>query len=332
MNISNFDPVYVIFGMICFIISGSIHEFSHALAAYKLGDNTAKMNGRLTLNPLAHMDIIGTVFFPLIASVAGAPVIGWMKPVPVYTANFENPSRDHAIVAFAGPFSNLLQACFAVIVIKLSVSLLLVSGSVNNTIFTYIWRFLNIYFLVNICLMVFNLLPVPPLDGGWIFRHFIPDSFKEKFDIVYRYGFILLYVLVLTGILEYIFTPFISIYNRIMMHIANTNLFILSLPFLLLSGIVGIFLKEDIKRVIYKIKHNNKLKVLSSTNNIKGDDDKNINVPESEEINNSPELNDSASSSKLCDGTIFKKENKSCIKCDRYIKCLVKSLKKEASP
>ena len=96
----------VLIQMVIFIISGSIHEFAHAFSAYVQGDDTAKKNNRLSINPLKHIDIVGTIIFPLVGAFSGLPVFGWMKPVPINPANFKNPSRDFAISSFAGPFSN----------------------------------------------------------------------------------------------------------------------------------------------------------------------------------------------------------------------------------
>src|SRR4030043_1127814 len=111
--------IIILGGMSLFLISGSIHEFFHAFSAYVLGDDTAKRDGRLTINPVYHIDIIGSIIFPLIGAFTGMKIIGWMKPVPVNPMNFKNPSKGHAITSFAGPFSNFMQASFGIIIFKL---------------------------------------------------------------------------------------------------------------------------------------------------------------------------------------------------------------------
>ncbi len=219
-----------IISYVVFIISASTHEYSHARASYELGDKTARDLGRLTLNPLAHIDIFGTVILPIIAIFTGIPLIGFMKAVPVNSYNLKNRERDQAIIAFAGPFSNLIIAIIAFIIIK--VATLKIDGTFliykfiillqeNNNIITSILlnfipvllSFLIMFYIINIMLMFFNLLPFPPLDGGWILRFLLSDSKRVIYDKIYPYGFLILYALLFAGILGTIFDFIYSIAN-----------------------------------------------------------------------------------------------------------------------
>lgn len=203
MAITPENIIYILIGLAAFIISGSVHEFSHAFAAWKLGDDTAKRSGRLTLNPIAHIDIFGSIAFPLFGAFTGFAVIGWMKPIPVNRQYLRNPSRDHALTAFAGPFSNFLQASFWLILLKLLVDI----GARPEGWGTYVYLIVERFFVINLYLMIFNLLPMPPLDGGWILRHFLPAKGKEFYDQYIKYGFIILFALLFIGGLRLLFTP-----------------------------------------------------------------------------------------------------------------------------
>ena len=164
------------------LISLSFHEFSHALAADKLGDPTAKYLGRLTLNPIVHIDIMGTVILPIIMTFTGLPLFGWAKPVPVNPLNFRNTRRDLAIVSFAGPASNFILCIASIILIFIfSIFVKSTGGSPENGM-VLIAMILFFFPIINIFLMIFNLIPVPPLDGAGILRHFLPFRVEEKYD------------------------------------------------------------------------------------------------------------------------------------------------------
>jgi Zn-dependent protease len=186
------------------VCSLSFHEAAHAWTASRLGDPTAKSLGRLTLNPLAHIDWIGTVLFPLVAMASGAPLIGWAKPVPVDFRYLKSPRRDFAIVAAAGPISNLVLAVGGSVVRTLLVrghaSAEAGTGALDNILVNFI--------LLNVLLAVFNMIPVPPLDGGNVAMGLLPASSARLIALIRPYGFLILYALMFTGVLWRITQPF----------------------------------------------------------------------------------------------------------------------------
>ncbi|MBI4979825.1 MAG: site-2 protease family protein [Spirochaetes bacterium] len=211
-----------------FIISGTLHEFAHGYAAKRCGDTTAQDAGRLTLNPLRHIDILGTIVLPLVAIFSHLPVIGWMKPVPINPYYFRKRERDQVIVSVAGPAANLILIVSAFIVLKLltiptsypGVSWLsALIATIPNESLARSLLYLNVavisvtffFYLVNIILMVFNLFPFPPLDGGWVLRAVLPYKGKEIFDRVYPMGTFILWGLMIVGVIGFIFNPIISL-------------------------------------------------------------------------------------------------------------------------
>ena len=182
------DILISIISFLSLIIAITIHEFSHALIADKLGDPTPRSMGRLTLNPFAHADMIGTIFLPLMSALTGIPTIGWAKPVVIDPFNFRHPKRDEILVSLAGPLSNLLLA--------LIISLL-------ANIFHIQSVFIYLLVIINVSLFVFNLLPVPPLDGSKLLLNLLsPESSAKWEEALNRYGFILLIVLVFLPIIN----------------------------------------------------------------------------------------------------------------------------------
>ena len=157
------------------------------------------MLGRLTLNPLAHIDWIGTVLFPLVARISGMPLIGWANPVPVNPNNLKHPRRDFAMIAAAGPASNLLLAAGAWIPLAL-----LSTGEVTGS---QLLAFLRDFIQLNVFLAVFNLLPVPPLDGGNVLAGLVPEQVARVIDRLRPYGIFILYGLLLSGVLLEIARP-----------------------------------------------------------------------------------------------------------------------------
>ena len=179
------------------IFSLSVHEAAHAWSASQLGDDTAKRLGRVTLNPIVHADPIGTLLLPLIAMVSGAPVIGWAKPTPVNTRNLRQPRRDHILVTAAGPISNLLIAIAAAAAMRLGT---MPGGSLSDLL---IYEALTL----NVLLAVFNMLPIPPLDGGQIMMALLPRDVSRRLGFLYEYGFLILMGLLVTGVLGYLIGP-----------------------------------------------------------------------------------------------------------------------------
>ena len=181
------------------IFSLSFHEAAHALAADRLGDPTARQLGRLTLNPLSHIDWIGTVLFPLIAITTNFPLIGWAKPVPVDMRNLQNPRRDFALVALAGPVSNVILAVAATAAFAALITWDNVSGLPGQLLLRTI--------SMNVLLAVFNLLPVPPLDGGNVLMGIVPLGAVSAINALRPYGFVIIYALLLTGVLSAVMRP-----------------------------------------------------------------------------------------------------------------------------
>ena len=184
--------------LVILIVSLSVHEAAHAWSADRLGDPTARTLGRLTLNPLAHIDWIGTVLFPLVALVTGLPLLGWAKPVPVNFRNLKAPRRDFALVALAGPVSNIALAVLATpIFLMMYGDGVIEMGSMLAGSFV----------VLNVSLAIFNMIPFPPLDGGNVLSGFVPESVAAAIDQLRPYGFIMLYALMFTGVLSRVVFP-----------------------------------------------------------------------------------------------------------------------------
>lgn len=179
----------------------TVHEVAHGWVARHFGDRTAEMMGRLTLNPVKHIDPVGTIIVPLALLAMGGFIFGWAKPVPVAQQNLRNPRRDMAIVAAAGPVSNILQAIIWGVIAKLAIMANLAYVSEPLALMGAAG------ILINVVLAVLNLLPIPPLDGGRVVGNLLPPHISDKFDRIEPYGLLILVALLATGVLGRIIGP-----------------------------------------------------------------------------------------------------------------------------
>lgn len=226
------QAVLIAFQIVVLVLAFSVHECAHAWTAWRLGDPTARMLGRVTLNPLKHLDPLGSVLFPLISLVYGGFLVGWAKPTPVTGRNFKNFKRDDILVTLAGPASNLLSATIALIllllmkhlvpngVVSIATAMALaqhVPGIVTEGLPALFPIALFLYFviLINLLLFVFNLIPIPPLDGSHILRHFLPYKAVQLYDRMGMFGLIILFLLGGRFIFA-IFTPLFATFNHIL--------------------------------------------------------------------------------------------------------------------
>ena len=194
------------------IVAITFHEVAHGYVAYKLGDPTAKLMGRLTLNPLAHVDPMGTILMPLALFIAsnGAFMFGSAKPVPVNFANLGNPRRDSALVAAAGPGANILIAALSVIIFAVATRFLPggeSAGPYSQAVAAPVMKMLQYSIVFNIFIAAFNLIPVPPLDGGRIMVSLLPRRQAIALSRVEPYGMLVVLVLWATGLANYIIMP-----------------------------------------------------------------------------------------------------------------------------
>jgi Zn-dependent protease len=208
----NIDPVDAVLRFGVLLLSLTIHEAAHAWSADKLGDPTARTLGRVSLNPLVHIDWIGTVLLPLIAMFSPFPLIGWAKPVPVNLRNLRHPRRDFMMVAAAGPISNFLQAFVAAAVLRM-----VWDGTVADGGPGLLVMFLFYAVQTNLLLAFFNLIPVPPLDGGNVLLGLLPPSMAAVLDQARQFGFLILYALLLTGLASAFIMPPTNFLIRILL-------------------------------------------------------------------------------------------------------------------
>jgi Zn-dependent protease len=186
------------------IFSLTIHEAAHAWSAEQLGDDTAKRLGRVSLNPVVHTDPIGTLLLPLIAMLSNAPIIGWARPTPVNTRNLRHPRRDHILVTAAGPASNLAIAMMAALALRVMPG---GTASAGFDVLTPLNMIATEALFLNVLLAVFNMLPIPPLDGGQILLALLPPRVAMQLGFLYQYGFLILMGLLVTGALGYVIGP-----------------------------------------------------------------------------------------------------------------------------
>lgn len=201
------------------LLAITFHEVSHGYVAHRLGDPTAKMLGRLTLNPIPHIDLFGTIILPLMLYYLtdGRFVFGYAKPVPINPMNFKNPKKDMAISAAAGPVTNILLAVLSFIVWKLV--LIPLAGLSPEIVGEKVLRPLTMIFqssiVVNVILASFNMIPIPPLDGGRVLTGLLPYKQAAAFSRIEPFGFIIVLVLIYSGIANYIIMPFIVFFLKL---------------------------------------------------------------------------------------------------------------------
>lgn len=194
----------IIITLAILLFSAIIHEVSHGLMAEKLGDDTAREEGRITLNPIPHIDPFGSILLPALLLAVQSPIIfGAAKPVPVNFSNMRNPKRGMALVSLAGPVSNFVLAILGAVIIKL--------GLANAVAYPILIQFI----IINLVLGTFNLVPIPPLDGSKILASLAPDEWMYKILDLERYGFILVLVFLYLGWLEKILVPVIVWFSRV---------------------------------------------------------------------------------------------------------------------
>ena len=188
--------------LLVLLASLTVHEAAHAWSADRLGDPTARALGRVSLNPLVHIDPVGTVLFPVIALFTGLPVLGWAKPVPVNTRNLRGDwKQKYMVIAAAGPASNLALAALAAVALRAA------GGGDAVLAGAPLVGLLQTAVLINVLLAVFNMIPVPPLDGGNVLSGLLRGPAGQAFDRLRPYGFLILYGLMFTGMLTTLITP-----------------------------------------------------------------------------------------------------------------------------
>jgi Zn-dependent protease len=206
---SGIDFSSLFFALVVLVFSLSVHEAAHAWTASRLGDNTARDLGRISLNPLVHIDPIGTILLPVLAFISKVPILGWAKPVPVRTRGLLHPRRDLILIAAAGPASNLVLVLIAAAALHLvphadrsSVDAL---GGLD--VVSPIGFLLQQTASLNLLLAIFNMVPIPPLDGGNVLANLLPTTLSYRFEQLRPYGVFVLYGLLFTGLLSKLIMP-----------------------------------------------------------------------------------------------------------------------------
>lgn len=214
----NIDFGNLIIWFIVLLFSLSFHEAAHAWTSEKFGDSTGRYQGRITLNPIAHIDPFGTILFPLVSALSGIPLLGWAKPVQTNPLLWRDKTKANISVSAAGPISNFILAAIAFVVIKSLITLdvvelrggyytLVQPIADQGSFLAPLCVLLSVMLLLNIGLGVFNLIPVPPLDGSHVLEELLPASMSEGYAQIQPYGFLLLYGLMFLGVFRAIFIP-----------------------------------------------------------------------------------------------------------------------------
>ncbi|MFN2455210.1 MAG: site-2 protease family protein [Pyrinomonadaceae bacterium] len=208
----NFDVGQFVLYMVALVFSLSAHEAAHAWMSDRFGDDLARLQGRITLNPASHVDPVGTLLFPALAFITGAPLLGWARPTPVNPARWRNPRIANIWVSAAGVIVNSIIAIIAGITIRALYSGGLIDAgqglfpaTTDSAFAAGAVKLLQVLFTLNVALAIFNLLPIPPLDGSKILGSLLPASFESAFASLERFGFMLLFIAVFTGVLGGIF-------------------------------------------------------------------------------------------------------------------------------
>jgi len=223
----DFSIVRIIIDIAVILFAVTIHEVSHGFLAYKLGDPTPEVQGRLTLNPVSHLDLVGSIIVPFVLIVSRLPVFGWAKPIMINPQNFSGDykqvKRKSAAIAFAGPASNFLVAILAAGILRLLFSVdpgirsvLYTSSSKPSSVLAGVGFILFELFIINVFLGLFNLIPIPPLDGGNILLGILPDEYARMLEQIQPYGFIILLVLIFTGLHRFFIIPFFRLFLSIL--------------------------------------------------------------------------------------------------------------------
>ena len=203
-----------LFTLPALLLSLSIHEFAHAYTAYKLGDMSQKYRGRLTLDPFKHIDIVGFLCIMLCG-------FGWGKPVQIVDTNFKNRAKGNAIVAFAGPLSDILLAIIFAIVIKILSMTGVLGLMATNNIGIILIQMLSVTIYFNIVFAVFNMLPIPPFDGSKVLFYFLPRKYKNIMYTLEKYSLIILLVLIITNVHYYIVGPIVNFLQYLLILFIN---------------------------------------------------------------------------------------------------------------
>jgi Zn-dependent protease len=202
------------------LIAITFHEVSHGFVANRLGDPTAKFMGRLTLNPIAHIDPVGTILIPVMMLIFthGQFVFGYAKPVPINPANFRNPRRDMAISAAAGPITNICLAVLSMFILKFMLipASVFLPGNVTKAILTPLTLMLTSSVVINIILAAFNSIPIPPLDGGRVLVGLLPHKHAISYSRIEPFGFIIVLILIMTGIADYFVLPLVKLFMALL--------------------------------------------------------------------------------------------------------------------